>query len=163
MCEQVQGRIKNGFQFPKLGGHIAFKASDYTGPFYNVVQQNCQNVPLPSVFSDVPAVFDIVSKITCNTHNLDLKQEIAACYTSKDIANTTNIPTVQKFQKLTQGLVKVPFDKNAGMLCICCPVIYERMMHTTLDLNNLDNYKHITPRKFDNNKADKYATKNTGF
>ena len=168
-CKYIQKKMRQqGWEPPMVDGHIAFTGAQYEGPFREVLQQNCQNTPVPDYKEDIrmaralwtQGIRKLPSKWRTKVNNSKLRpggnlklgawetDQLNKAFEQTTVLSTTSHKRVRRLKHLLKSMCITPMDKNGGMLHVCCPVIYETIMDTTFDTVKNGHYEEIAPKKF---------------
>ena len=168
-CNYIKAKMKKyGWEPPMLDGHVAFIGSKYEGPFKEVLQQNCNNTPIPDYKEDIRMAKALWSqdikklpktwraKIERSRVNCDGKLNsedgdsdmLEVAFDHREVDTTTSYKRVKQLKHLLKTMCVTTLDKNGGMLHVCCPKVYETIMDTTFDTVKNGHYEEIRPKKF---------------
>ena len=141
--------------FPKIDGHVAFKAIEVDDPLIKkCLRTNAKNIIQPtnhSITHDVTTAFDSFITDLSATHagvfhdDTNLQSQVRdnldsfAFEVNKKLDDKPscipNMHDIVMFKRKYKGLVVSPLDKNTGCMFICCPCYHNKHLRTTFTEN----------------------------
>ena len=174
-CKRTKGLFrKNGWATPMKNGHVAFIGSQYEGPFKRVLQQNCNNTPMPTVADDVKMAAELWAE-NCSklprkwkemlqdngvvkglSLNAEQRGALPTLFKSENLMSTVSMKEMTNMKRLLRGLCVSTIDKNAGQLHCCCPALYKEVMDKTFDTTKVEHYESVLPKLFSEEYANNH-------